>query len=171
VTDAVSEPHVGPLAAAARELADRHAVSDSRAEPLGLWSALRAMPDWLACVRTALADPSPELSKASEWLLDNDHVVQRAIQQITQDLPAGFYARLPRLARGEQTGLPRVYAVARRFLEASQLQVSLASAVAFANAYQDGGRWLSIAELCVPTMLRLACLEILVFALERLLPT
>src|SRR6185369_16803080 len=73
--------------------------------------------------------------------------------------------------RGDQTGLPRVYAVARRFLESSQLQVSLASAVAFADAYQDRGRWLTIAELwAFPTMLRLACLEILVFALERLAP-
>jgi len=171
VSDAASEPHPGSLAAAARELADRHAVSTLPAAPLGLWSALRAMPDWLARARTALAEPSPQLSKAAEWLLDNDHLVERAVQQIDHDLPAGFYARLPGLAGGEQAGVPRVYALARRFLEVSQLQVSLASAVTFTNAYQESDRWLSIAELwAFPTMLRLACLELLVFALERLAP-
>src|SRR5437867_3199365 len=34
-------------------------------------------------------------SQAAEWLLDNFYVVEQAIRQVEEDLPADYYQRLP----------------------------------------------------------------------------
>jgi cyclic beta-1,2-glucan synthetase len=126
---------------------------------------------WLDRARALLADPAPETAKAAEWLLDNDYLVERAIRQIKEDLPPGFYRRLPGLAQGTERGLPRAYVLAHGFLRASHLHVSLAGAITFTQAYQKNGSWLTIAELwAFPALLRLASLELLVTALARLVP-
>jgi cyclic beta-1,2-glucan synthetase len=68
------------------------------------------------------------------------------------------------------TGLPRVYALAHGLLRASRLQLSLEGVAGFVNAYQEVAP-LTIAELwALPTMLRLAGLEILVASFARLFP-
>ena len=36
-------------------------------------------------------------SYAAEWMLDNYYVVQRAIRQIREDMPRGFYRKLVKL--------------------------------------------------------------------------
>ena len=96
--------------------------------------------------------------------------VDYLVFQIQRDLPPGFYTRLPSLAGPSEEGLPRVYAVAHGLLAASRMQFSLAAAVQYVNAYQEGAP-LTIAELwAFPTMVRLACLEILCVAFERLVP-
>jgi cyclic beta-1,2-glucan synthetase len=107
-------------------------------------------------------------AKASEWLLDNEFQVRRAVRQVREDMPAAFYRRLPRLAAPEYRGIPRVMALAHGMLDAAHMQVSLAGAVDFVKAYQQDGP-LTIAELwAFPAMLRLACLE---SARSRLLRT
>ncbi|HLG58339.1 MAG TPA: glucoamylase family protein [Vicinamibacterales bacterium] len=169
---AVGEPVYGALETAARELSGRHTAVESRARPLDSLQRVSALTAWLDRARAALADPAPEAAKAAEWLLDNDYLVERAIRQIQEDLPPGFYRRLPGLAQDEEERrLPRAYALAHGFLRASHLHVSLPAAIAFAQAYQKESAWLTIAELwAFPALLRLASLELLVTALARLVP-
>ena len=47
-------------------------------------------------------------SQTAEWLLDNFYVIEQAIRQIEEDLPADYYQRLPKT----QAGWPRIYLVA-----------------------------------------------------------
>jgi cyclic beta-1,2-glucan synthetase len=156
-----------PLEIAARELAELHAVSNRPAQAIAVWAHLRLLPQWLERAREASTDPPESAAKAAEWLLDNDYQVQRALQQVKNDLPAGFYARLPSLAGGDSDGLPRIFALAHGLLRASRLQLSLEGVAGFVNAYQEVAP-LTIAELwALPTMLRLAGLEILVASFAR----
>ena len=37
---------------------------------------------------------------AAEWLVDNFHVVDEQLREIRDDLPPGFYRKLPKLAEG-----------------------------------------------------------------------
>ena len=95
------------------------------------------------------------------------------MRQVREDLPSGFYRRLPRLEtpEAEENGLPRTFCLAHTLLSATHLQPSLSAAVQFVDAYQTDAP-LTIAELwAFPTMLRLACLEILVSAAARIFPT
>ncbi|HEX7410231.1 MAG TPA: cellobiose phosphorylase, partial [Candidatus Binatia bacterium] len=85
-------------------------------------------------------------------------------------LPLEFYRRLPSVTSAVEEGLPRAFSLAHGLLNASRLQLSLPGAVQFLRAYQENAP-LTIAELwAFPTMLRLACLEILVDAFGRLFP-
>jgi len=156
---------------AATELARRHALADGSPSPTPCWSDIAAVCDWLARARVVLSDPEGHVAKAAEWLLDNDYVVQRAVLQIRQDLPAGFYRQLPGLACPGEGAPPRVLAVARGLLVASHLQLSISTVTRFVAAYQRSAI-LTTAELwALPTALRLACFEVLVEAVERLVPS
>ena len=154
----------------AEAAAERHVLSSVPPRPLPAWSKLRAAEAWLRSARLACRDAPPEAAKAAEWLLDNDFQIARAIRQISQDLPQSYYVRLPALAApSEDEGLPRVFALAHSFLGSSRLQVSLAGAVRFLEIYQRHVP-LTIGELwAFPTMLRIACLEVLVATLTPLL--
>ena len=39
-------------------------------------------------------------SPAAEWLLDNFHIVEEQIREISEDLPPSYYRELPKLADG-----------------------------------------------------------------------
>ena len=160
----------GPLATAASELGQRHVTSSRPSAPLAVWAQAGSMDAWLAEVRHLCTDPSPDATKAAEWLLDNDYQVRRAIGQVQKDLPAPFYGRLPSLTNAREERCPRVFALAHGFLKASHLQLSLPALSQFVKAYQVHDA-LTTAELwAFPTMLRLACLEVLIVAFGRLLP-
>src|SRR5215211_140154 len=47
-------------------------------------------------------------SQTSEWLMDNFYVIEQAVRQLEQDLPADYYQRLPKT----QDGWARTYIVA-----------------------------------------------------------
>ena len=158
------------FATAAVELSERHSVEAGDPRPLAAWRELRSMRLWLAEARAVCAKPPPEVVKAAEWLLDNDRQIERTLRQVDRDLPSAFYRRLPRLAGSEDAGLPRACAIAYGLLRTSHLQVSLHGTIRFVSAYQERAD-LTIAELwAFPTMLRLACLEILLAAFARLVP-
>ena len=160
----------GPLDVAALELGQRHLASSKPSAPLAVWAQARSMVGWLAEVRRLCSDPPPDATKAAEWLLDNDYQVQRAIGQVQKDLPAPFYRRLPSLTNTGDERYPRIFALAHGFLKASHLQLSLPALSQFVNAYQVQNA-LTTAELwAFPTMLRLACLEVLIVAFGELLP-
>ena len=157
-------------ALAAVAIRARHGVDKGLPQPAPVWRKLSAILPWLDRARGHCVDPPPHAAKASEWLLDNEFQVRRAIRQVREDLPTTFYRRLPRLAAPECRGIPRVMALAQGMLDITHMQVSLAGAVEFVRAYQQDGP-LTIAELwAFPAILRLACLEALVQSFSELLP-
>ncbi|WP_159593815.1 GH36-type glycosyl hydrolase domain-containing protein, partial [Chelativorans xinjiangense] len=159
-----------PLVAAAWTLAEGHRPSKLKPHRVASWVKLEQTMDWLRPLREAAADTEPHASKAAEWLLDNDYQIRRAIRQVIRDMPEDFYERLPGLENDEDEAIPRVLALAYGYLHASHLQLSLAAFAQFVRAYQERAP-LTIGELwALPTMLRLACLEIVVDACGRLFP-
>ena len=167
MTAPIEASHGAALEAEARALADRHGLSDHPPRAMAALSQLRRVPDWLVHARSALGDSEGAVAKAAEWLLDNEYLVARGVRQIEQDLPKGFYARLPTLG-GADAGRPRVWSIARALLRASRLQLSVPTVTRFLDAYQERTP-LTIAELwALPTFLRLGCLEVLFAAFERL---
>lgn len=157
---------IGP---AAQALSEEHRIAPGPGEPIPAWADLPAAAAWLHNARLACAEAPPKAGKAAEWLLDNDYQVHRAIRQIAEDLAPGFYARLPRLVGDSARAFPRIFALAHDLLRVTRLQISKASAVRYTRAYQQR-QPLTIAELwALPTMLRIACLEILVSALSPFL--
>ncbi len=154
----------------ARDLSSRHVILNSRPKPVPVWSELTSMRQWLGEALAAAKVSDPNGAMAAEWLLDNDYHVQRTILQIGEDLPRRFYRRLPTLGGEGEEGLPRIFALAHGLLHASHLQLSLTNCVQFTRAYQEQAP-LTIAELwAFPTMLRLACFEVLTTAFARLFP-
>ncbi len=154
---------------AAEDLSERHRPSSRPPAAVEVWSRLARVEEWLEAAHRLCLDPPDAASKAAEWLLDNAHEVQQALRQIRVDMPRGFYQRLPSLASADGAGLPRSFVLAHEYLRCSKLQVSLHGTVHFVNAYQERAP-LTIAELwAFPTMLRLACAEILIASLTPLL--
>jgi cyclic beta-1,2-glucan synthetase len=157
------------LERAAADLHHHHRLSDSAPEPVPAWRHIDEAVDWLSLARKACANAPADAGKAAEWLLDNDYQVYRAIRQIREDLPHSFYEKLPALEGDQKSRFPRVFALAHTLLKVTHLQITLPAAIRFICAYQRGSP-LTIAELwAFPTMLRIACLEILVSSLGSIL--
>jgi cyclic beta-1,2-glucan synthetase len=162
--------HVGLIESTAQEMARNHRTRAGRPEPLTSLVRIKEMPDWLEKAQLCLSKPEAPAAKAAEWFLDNSYLVQRAIRQIQEDLPAAFYTQLPVLEGPKGPGPPRIYAVACVMLDVASLQLTPALIVRFLNAYQEVAP-LNIAELwALPVLLRLCSLEELTSALARLDP-
>jgi cyclic beta-1,2-glucan synthetase len=103
--------------------------------------------------------------------MDNAYLVERAVRQIREDLPRGYFLRLPTVVVDDASRPPRVYALAHGITSATSFQLTAESVTRFVSANQSVEP-LELAELwALPTMLRLTCIETLVAALERLAPT
>ncbi len=79
---------------------------------------------WLDLAHRYFSDASHQkvsLNYASEWVLDNYYIIRQALQQIKEDLPAGYYQQLPRLTEGPLKDFPRIYAIARDVLSYQHL--------------------------------------------------
>ncbi len=77
---------------------------------------LKVYEDWLEKAHAYFREASNKdltLTLASEWVLDNYYIIRQALRQIGEDLPAGYYKQLPKLAGGPLKGLPRIYAIGR----------------------------------------------------------
>ncbi len=95
----------------------------------------------------------------TEWLLDNFHIVEESLREVRQDLPQGFYAKLPKLAAGPLAGYPRVFALSLSLVAHTDSALDEGLLLGFIQAYQ-GVTPLTIGELwAIPIMLRLALLE------------
>jgi len=159
-----------PICAAAQEVGARHLLYalTTKPAPLPIWESLSAAKSWLTRALSAASVAEPQNASAAEWLLDNDFHVQRAIIQVREDLPPKFYDRLPGILGNDRAGLPRIYFLSHELLHATHLQINFNSTVNFIEHYQDKNP-LSIAELwAFPTMLRLACMELLLAGFSRL---
>jgi cyclic beta-1,2-glucan synthetase len=110
----------------------------------------------------------PALRKPAEWFLDNYYLIRRVARQVAQEFPRGFVQRLPVLASGPATGLPRLHALARALVVGKTIAVDAAVLQRFIHAYQEVSP-LTIAELwALPMMLRIAVLDGLVRCLHEL---
>ena len=87
-----------------------------------------------AIVRATYAQQS--ITPAAEWLLDNFHVIDEQIREIKDDLPPGFYRKLPKLADGPLQGYPRVFGVAWALVAHTDSAFDIQKLTRFVEAYQ-----------------------------------
>ncbi|GIV79302.1 MAG: cyclic beta 1-2 glucan synthetase [Litorilinea sp.] len=106
-------------------------------------------------------------SRVAEWLLDNYYVVRQTIRQIQEDMPARYYAQLPKLSTPGETDVPRVYNLAVELARACELHLEPERIVRFLRAYQETTP-LTIGEVwAIPVMLRLSMVEALAGVVAR----
>ena len=109
------------------ERLEQHAASLAAAQPVtanpaAVLSLHKRLDANAAVLLTAYQASAKELESgrdvvpASEWLLDNYHLVEEQIREIRDDLPAGYYRQLPKLADGPFAGYPRVFGIAWAFI-------------------------------------------------------
>ncbi|MFZ6030116.1 MAG: GH36-type glycosyl hydrolase domain-containing protein [Chloroflexota bacterium] len=143
--------------ALAARLAEEHHVTPDRKPAIDLPGEIdgletlfsRIYEDYLKSARQKAV-----LSSTAEWLLDNHHVIYQALRQVRQDLPMGFYRRLPTLENAGREGHPRVYDLARAVIAHTEAKVEVSTLQGFLQAYQES-HVLRIGELwAFPAMLR-----------------
>jgi cyclic beta-1,2-glucan synthetase len=82
-------------------------------------------------------DDGGQITPAGEWLIDNFHLVERQIRQISTDLPPSYYRQLPKLITGPFAGYPRVFGLAWAFVAHTDSCFDSEILVSYVNAYQD----------------------------------
>ena len=163
----------GQLEERASQLAESHAASRRPAvEP----SPLDRLREQETILRHAylhfveMSEKQKVLPGTGEWLLDNFYVVQQALRQVRENMPQGYYRRLPKLDTPPLQGYPRIYALARELIEYCQAHLDMNRVTRFVQAYQQV-RPLTMGELwALPTMLRLGVLELLTQTVARVAP-
>jgi cyclic beta-1,2-glucan synthetase len=104
-------------------------------------------------------DEGRSITPAAEWVLDNYHVIEEQIREIREDLPAGFYRQLPKLAEGPFAGFPRVFGIAWAFVAHTDSRFDPEVLRRFVSAYQSVEP-LTIGELwAVAITLRIVLVE------------
>ncbi len=99
------------------------------------------------------------ITPASEWFLDNFHLIEEQIRTARKHLPRRYIRQLPLLSGGPSAGLPRVYDLALELIAHVDGRIDADSLRTFVAAYQLISP-LQLGELwAVPIMLRLALLE------------
>ncbi len=100
-----------------------------------------------------------QISPAAEWLLDNYHVIDEQIREIVDDLPSGYYRKLPKLAQGPLAGYPRVFGIAWALVAHTDSALDIDRLTRFVDAYQKH-QLLTIGELwAIAITLRLTLVE------------
>jgi cyclic beta-1,2-glucan synthetase len=109
------------------------------------------------------------VTSASEWLLDNFHLVASQISDAHRNLPRTYYRELPALASREHFGRARIYAMAVELLRHSDSRFERKQLEVFVNTYQRVAP-LTMGELWAwPSALTLALVENLRRLAEELL--
>src|SRR5438270_2069669 len=108
------------------------------------------------------------ITPAAEWLVDNFYIADEQLREIRDDLPRGFYRKLPKLASGHLQGYPRVFGVAWAFVAHTDSRFDPEALCRFVTAYQRV-QPLSIGELwAVAISLRVVLVENLRRIAERI---
>ena len=108
------------------------------------------------------------ITPAAEWLVDNYHIVDEQLREIHDDLPAGYYRELPKLAEDPLNGYPRVYGLAWAFVAHTDSRFDPEMLRRFVRAYQRV-QPLTIGELwAVAITLRVVLVENLRRLAERI---
>ncbi len=123
----------------AESLAEAQHVSvrSSRGRPIipRLQDNARAVIEAYRAIARATHSRQP-ITPAAEWLLDNYHVVDEQIREIEDDLPPGFYRKLPKLSGGPLEGYPRVFGVAWALVAHTDSAFDVEKLTRFVAAYQ-----------------------------------
>ena len=82
-------------------------------------------------------DDGRQITPAGEWLIDNFHLVETQIRQISTDLPPGYYRQLPKLVTGPFAGYPRVFGMAWAFVAHTDSSFDSEILVSYVKAYQQ----------------------------------
>jgi cyclic beta-1,2-glucan synthetase len=99
------------------------------------------------------------VTPATEWFLDNFHLISSQIVEIHRNLPRRYYRELPALATRQSAGDARIYAIAVELLRYSDSRLDLPQLTLFLNSYQRVAP-LTLGELWAwPSMLKLALIE------------
>ncbi len=99
------------------------------------------------------------ITPATEWLLDNFHLVEQQLRQIKDDLPPGYYRQLPKLKEGPFAGYPRVFGLAWAYVAHTDSLISGPILARYVRAYQQV-QPLMIGELwAVAITLRIVLIE------------
>src|SRR5262245_42498099 len=107
----------------------------------------------------AVVEEERATTPAAEWLVDNFHVVDEALSEVRNDLPPGFYRKLPVLAAGPRRGMARVFALAWAFVAHTDSRFEPSTLQRFLLAFQRVEP-LRMSELwAVPIALRMTLLE------------
>ena len=109
------------------------------------------------------------MTPATEWFLDNFHIIEDQLRSIKRDLPRDFYHELPKIKEGEYAGYPRVYAIAHTVVLIGDARIDVESLKKFVAAFQTVSP-LSIGELwAVAITLRIALIKRLLPIVRRIL--
>ena len=101
-------------------------------------------------------------SQTSEWLMDNFYVIEQAVRQVEQDLPADYYQRLPKT----QDHWARIHILALANTRREETRLEIEQIKHFLQVFQDITP-LNTGELwALPLMLRLTVLEAMAEALS-----
>src|SRR6185312_3965455 len=76
------------------------------------------------------------ITPAAEWLVDNFYIVEEQLREIRDDLPPGYYRKLPKLASGHLEGYPRVFGVAWAYVAHTDSRFDPELLRRFVSAYQ-----------------------------------
>src|SRR6202522_1379917 len=108
------------------------------------------------------------ITPAAEWFVDNLYIAEEQLREIRDDLPPGFYRKLPKLASGHLEGFPRVFGVAWAFVAHNDSRFDPEVLRRFVSAYQRV-QPLTIGELwAVAITLRIVLVENLRRVAERI---
>ena len=100
-------------------------------------------------------------SQTAEWLMDNLYVIEQAVRQVENDLPANYYQRLPKAP----DGWTRIYVIALANTQRGDTSLEIDQIKHFLHVFQETTP-LSTGEIwALPLMLRLTVLESLAAAL------
>ena len=167
-----ADPALNRFAESAHALAESHQLVRSGAGRL--IPLLDHFKDYKAALTeiqhhfTEIAENELLLPYAGEWLLDNSYVIQQALQLTQEDMPPGYYRRLPKLDFAEPKGLPRVFALACSLVNTTSSPLNIDEIIDYCSIYQQITP-LQIGEIwALPVMLRAGILERLIKALYEI---
>ena len=153
-----------------RSLGDTHAAAFAPSGSTAFFPRLR---DNIRILREAhayigsQATTGYDVSPAAEWLLDNFHLIEAQLREITDGLPRQYFRDLPVLKDEPLVGLPRIYGVAWAFVAHTDSAFNEELLVHFLKAYEET-RELTLGELwALPTTLRVVLIENLRRLAER----
>ncbi len=124
----------------ARSLAEAQTVAPKMAAGLPLAPRLADNGKvLLSAYRSIVAaiEDNRAITPAAEWLIDNYHVVERQIREITTNLPPGYYRQLPKLITGPFAGYPRIFGIAWAFVAHTDSSFESDVFFSFVKAYQE----------------------------------
>jgi cyclic beta-1,2-glucan synthetase len=146
----------------ARRLATTHQVDPKPIRNIELLKRLDWGLEWIQQVCLDLSEATRLeqcVPPTTEWLLDNEYILESNARDVRLNLPRRFYRQLPALANAPDRGLPRIYGLARELASHTDLRLDQENILAFIEAYQSV-KQLSIGELwAVPQMLRTVLIE------------